>query len=99
MTLLRWSTPMVVRLALSIGSPCMAPMHNNNHLISGDNKGYASYLFERYKNADPNSPHAFVAAFAQGNEGDVTPNICGPADGCPTGAVQANSSLPSLPVC
>jgi neutral ceramidase len=63
-------------------------MHNNNRLISGDNKGYASYLFERYKNADPESPHRFVAAFAQSNEGDVTPNICGGDDGCEANDVE-----------
>lgn len=57
-------------------------MHNDNRLISGDNKGYASYLFERNKNADPQSPRTFVAAFAQSNEGDVSPNICGGNDGC-----------------
>jgi neutral ceramidase len=57
-------------------------MHNSNRLISGDNKGYASYLFERSKNTDYNSPQTFVAAFAQSNEGDVTPNLCGGANGC-----------------
>ncbi|MEK6286331.1 MAG: neutral/alkaline non-lysosomal ceramidase N-terminal domain-containing protein [Acidobacteriota bacterium] len=55
-------------------------MHNDNRLISGDNKGYAAYLFERLKTADY-CPHTFVAAFAQSNEGDVTPNVCGDADG------------------
>jgi len=41
-------------------------MTNQNKLISGDNKGYASYAFEKYKN--PNSLPGmgpFVAAFAQ----------------------------------
>lgn len=57
-------------------------MHNTNRLISGDNKGYASYLFEQLKQTDYESPHTFVAAFAQANEGDVTPNICGGQDGC-----------------
>jgi len=56
-------------------------MHNNNRLISGDNKGYASYLFERLKNK-PGSAHLFVAAFAQSNEGDVTPNVGGRTNGC-----------------
>jgi neutral ceramidase len=53
-------------------------MTNQNKLISGDNKGYASYAFEKYKN--PNSLPGmgpFVAAFAQSNEGDVTPNTKG----------------------
>lgn len=57
-------------------------MHNSNHLISGDNKGFASYLFERVKKSDYDSAHTFVAAFAQANEGDVTPNICGGDNGC-----------------
>lgn len=56
-------------------------MHNDNYLISGDNKGYASYLFERFKRTDYQSPHTFVAAFAQSNEGDVTPNILGGNNG------------------
>jgi neutral ceramidase len=57
-------------------------MHNNNRLISGDNKGYASYLFEGRMKTDYDSDHTFVAAFAQTNEGDVTPNLCGGTDGC-----------------
>lgn len=56
-------------------------MHNDNRLISGDNKGYASYLFERLKKSDY-QPHAFVAAFAQSNEGDSSPNVCGGDNGC-----------------
>jgi neutral ceramidase len=58
-------------------------MGNDNLLISGDNKGYASYLFEKEKGARYLKPGpTFVAAFAQGNEGDVTPNVCGGLDGC-----------------
>jgi neutral ceramidase len=56
-------------------------MHNNNRLISGDNKGYASNFFEKLMNVST-SPHPFVAAFAQSNEGDVTPNIGGKTNGC-----------------
>jgi len=46
-----------------------------NRLISGDHKGYASGIFERemYQAADTAPP--FVAAFAQANPGDVTPNL------------------------
>lgn len=54
-------------------------MFNNNRLVSGDNKGYASYLFERFINGwnttAGNGP--FVAAFGQSNEGDVSPNTRG----------------------
>ena len=33
-------------------------MNNTNLLVSGDNKGYASYLFERAKNGPTNvTPH------------------------------------------
>ena len=51
-------------------------MSNSNHLISGDNKGYASYSFEKSMETRYDSETTFVAAFAQGNEGDATPNIC-----------------------
>jgi neutral ceramidase len=56
-------------------------MGNQNHYVSADNKGYASLLFERREHTDYASPHTFVAAFAQGAEGDVTPNINGGTDG------------------
>ncbi len=54
-------------------------MSPKNKLISGDNKGVASYWFERQHGADYLSDTSFVAAFAQSNEGDVTPNIFGQA--------------------
>ncbi len=49
-------------------------------LITGDNKGYASHVFEREHGTNHllDRPRAFVAAFAQSNEGDVSPNIEGP---------------------
>eukprot|EP01119_Soliformovum_irregulare_P003951 TRINITY_DN14980_c0_g1_i1.p1 TRINITY_DN14980_c0_g1~~TRINITY_DN14980_c0_g1_i1.p1 ORF type:complete len:704 (-),score=205.22 TRINITY_DN14980_c0_g1_i1:76-2187(-) len=54
-------------------------MTNQNHLVSGDNKGTAAYLFERLKNGNSSVPGMgpFVAAFAQTNEGDVSPNTRG----------------------
>ncbi|AHH18474.1 ceramidase [Nocardia nova SH22a] len=48
-----------------------------NRLISADNKGYAGYRWEhdemgvRYQDGQP----GFLAAFAQTNAGDVTPNL------------------------
>jgi len=48
---------------------------NKNRLISGDNKGLASYLFERLKGTDYMADQIFVAAFAQAEAGDVSPNI------------------------
>lgn len=56
-------------------------MGNDNLLISGDNKGYASYLFEKLKGTSYTATRTFVAAFAQSNEGDVTPNIYGGTNG------------------
>ena len=56
-------------------------MGNDNRLISGDNKGHAAWLFEKLKGTQYTAPRTFVAAFAQGNEGDVTPNILGGTNG------------------
>eukprot|EP00164_Ancoracysta_twista_P004307 GFYU01005800.1.p1 GENE.GFYU01005800.1~~GFYU01005800.1.p1 ORF type:complete len:712 (+),score=286.13 GFYU01005800.1:172-2307(+) len=60
-------------------------MNNTNTLISGDNKGYASYLFEQAKNGKDSLPGQgpFVAAFPQTNSGDVSPNTMGAR--CPDG--------------
>ncbi|KAG1711028.1 hypothetical protein DVH05_013746 [Phytophthora capsici] len=59
-------------------------MGNWYTLITGDNKGYAAYEFEREQGTRHlmDRPRAFVAAFAQSNEGDVSPNICGPRHPC-----------------
>ena len=53
---------------------------NENKLISGDNKGLASYLFERRQGSDYQADDTFVAAFANSNEGDVSPNLWGVPD-------------------
>jgi neutral ceramidase len=55
-------------------------LNNTNLLVAGDNKGYASYLFEKSKNPPGTLPGQgkFVAAFGQSNEGDVSPNLMGP---------------------
>lgn len=54
-------------------------LNNTNTLVSGDNKGYASYLFEQSKNPYGTLPGQgkFIAAFGQSNEGDVSPNTKG----------------------
>mmetsp|Transcript_83783 Transcript_83783/g.236710 ORF Transcript_83783/g.236710 Transcript_83783/m.236710 type:complete len:758 (+) Transcript_83783:84-2357(+) len=56
-------------------------MNNTNRLLSGDNRGYASYLFEREINGPTETVapgHGdFVAAFASTNLGDVSPNTMG----------------------
>lgn len=66
----------------AVGALSLFPTHgtsmtNANTLISGDNKGYAAYHWEhdvegvRYReDAKP-----FVAAFAQTNPGDMSPNL------------------------
>jgi len=58
-------------------------MNNTNLLVSGDNKGYASYLFEEWKNGPTSTGvhpgHGpFVAGFCSTNLGDVSPNTNGP---------------------
>jgi neutral ceramidase len=68
-------------------------MNNTNHLISSDNKGYASYLFEKSMASNSSTLFKdipFVAAFGQANEGDVSPNTKGPH--CPDGSPCASDS-------
>lgn len=52
-------------------------MTNQNTLISGDNKGYAAFHWERLvESADyVDGQPGFIAAFAQTNPGDMTPNV------------------------
>jgi neutral ceramidase len=83
MTLVRFTQSGGRELGLINWFPVHATsMGNDNHLISGDNKGYASALFEEAQGTayTPRGP-TFVAAFAQSNEGDVTPNILGGTNG------------------
>ncbi|MFI6870382.1 neutral/alkaline ceramidase [Nocardia sp. NPDC050406] len=52
-------------------------MSNKNRLISGDNKGYASFAFEHDEHGVRYLDGAadFVAAFPQTNSGDISPNL------------------------
>ncbi len=50
-------------------------MNYYNKLISGDNKGYAAYALEQRHGTRYTGKPEFVAAFAQTNSGDVTPNL------------------------
>jgi neutral ceramidase len=51
-------------------------MAQENEFISGDNKGYASYLMERDHGTDPYTPlNTYVAAFCNANCGDVSGNL------------------------
>ncbi|KAF7729413.1 hypothetical protein EC973_004392 [Apophysomyces ossiformis] len=74
-------------------------VNGTNRLVNGDNKGYAAYAVERKINQGLPGKGPFVAAFAQANEGDVSPNTLGafctgtniPCDGsrdtrCPSGS-------------
>ncbi|XP_044015434.1 neutral ceramidase-like, partial [Aphidius gifuensis] len=56
-------------------------MNNTNTLVSSDNFGYASLLFEKKmnkKNKYTNNKNKFVASFCVTNAGDSSPNIKGP---------------------
>ena len=48
---------------------------NKNKLITGDNKGYASYLFEKEKGTNIHEKETFIAAFANSNCGDISGNV------------------------
>ena len=49
-------------------------MNYYNRLVSGDHKGYASLRVERDRGVTYRAEDEFVAAFAQADPGDVTPN-------------------------
>jgi len=50
-------------------------MPNTNRLISGDNKGYAAYVWEKDWAPDEFDEVKFVAGFPQSNPGDMSPNL------------------------
>jgi neutral ceramidase len=56
-------------------------MDKRNTLISGDNKGYAAQLFENQMNKLHGKSSNFIAAFANANGGDASPNIAKDVDG------------------
>jgi neutral ceramidase len=49
-------------------------MNYHNRLISGDHKGYAALQMENMRDSRYEDDNDFVAAFAQSDPGDVTPN-------------------------
>jgi neutral ceramidase len=68
----------------AVGSLAWFPVHgtsmsNTNGFISGDNKGYAEYAFERFMNGNNTATGtgSFISAFVQTNSGDVSPNTRG----------------------
>ena len=57
-------------------------MGKDLQLLSGDNKGHASYLFEKkHKHSTYQGNNNFVAAFAISNAGDMSPNLNSDAEG------------------
>ena len=70
------------RNGIPAGAISWFPVHatsfpKTNLLVSSDNKGYASFLFERqFGTVAPfQKPGGFVAAFPNGTEGDQSPNL------------------------
>ena len=73
----------IARKGQPVGAVHWFPVHNTsmthtNTLISSDNKGYAAYKWERLEGgADYLAPEPppLIAAFAQTNAGDMSPNL------------------------
>ena len=59
-------------------------LNNEYKHNSADNKGYAALAFERLKNSTYTDSGAFVAAFANTNAGDMSPNLNMPPFSEPT---------------
>jgi neutral ceramidase len=75
MTLLRFERPDGPIGTLNWFAVHGTSMNYYNKLISGDNKGYAAYAAEQAHGTRYTGRPEFVAAFAQSNAGDVTPNL------------------------
>lgn len=56
-------------------------MQVSNSLISADNKGHASQMFERFKNTNYYEKDTFAAAFPNSSAGDSSPNLAGDLNG------------------
>ena len=74
MTLLKFSTDAGDIGLLNWYALHPTAMNFYNRLISGDHKGYAAQQLERALAAEASAGGNFVAAFAQADPGDVTPN-------------------------
>jgi neutral ceramidase len=68
-------------------------VNKTNNLISGDNKGYAAWKFEKSFGTDYRTNKNFVAAFANSNAGDASPNIAGDVDGDGDWECRANENF------
>ncbi|KAI8898000.1 Neutral/alkaline nonlysosomal ceramidase, partial [Globomyces pollinis-pini] len=74
------------------------PVHGTSfskkyHYVTGDNKGFASYIWEKEEAERGNTE--FIAAFGQSNAGDVTPNTSDPT--CLDSGLPCDSSSASCP--
>ncbi|WP_238220717.1 neutral/alkaline non-lysosomal ceramidase N-terminal domain-containing protein [Tsukamurella pulmonis] len=88
-TLLRIERDGELRAAIEWFAVHCTSMGNGNRLISSDNKGWAAAAWEaaqRTRHPD------FVAAFAQTNSGDMSPNLGGAAGHGPTDDERENTA-------
>lgn len=93
MTLLKF-----VREEGPVGVLTWFPVHTTSmnffyRLITGDNKGFASALFEKAQGTTYSSPKDFVAGFGNSNCGDVTPNLNLNATGPGMDCVESNEII------
>lgn len=81
MAVLRFNRAGSTFAAMSFFAVHPTSLTNHNTLASGDNKGYASYYWEKLMQGTPDqinqyrSGRGFVAAFPNTNAGDVTANL------------------------
>ncbi|MFC7751989.1 neutral/alkaline non-lysosomal ceramidase N-terminal domain-containing protein [Tsukamurella soli] len=85
-TLLRFERDGDLTAAIEWFAVHCTSMTNTNTLISSDNKGWAAAAWER------SVGDGFVAAFAQTNSGDMSPNLGGLAGHGPTDDERANTA-------
>ncbi|MBL4686853.1 MAG: neutral/alkaline non-lysosomal ceramidase N-terminal domain-containing protein [Nannocystaceae bacterium] len=82
MTLLKFESPGGRALGMLNWFAVHPTNYSKDHrLITGDNKGIAAFRFERRFGTRYTSTNTFVGAFANANEGDVSPNLWGVPDG------------------
>ena len=88
-TLLRIERDGELRAAVDWFAVHCTSMGNGNRLLSSDNKGWAAAAWEAAERADRPD---FVAAFAQTNAGDMSPNLGGSAGHGPTDDERDNTA-------
>lgn len=88
-TLLRFERGGELRAAIDWFAVHCTSMGNGNRLVSSDNKGWAAATWEA---AERTRRPGFVAAFAQTNAGDVSPNLGGGAGHGPTDDERENTA-------